>query len=120
MALSEREQRILKEIAQDLAAAEPRLEHALISARFPVLRRRLIVMPGDLQRRRRAWIAGVWASLLAGIALLAIGLGLHMVILLWLGAPLAQFGPAACGYLCRKTHRSRRRKAVMAVPGGAE
>ena len=120
MALSEREQRILKEIAQDLAAAEPRLEHALISARFPVLRRRLIVTPGDLQRRRRAWIAGVWASLLAGIALLAIGLGLHMVILLWFGAPLAQFGPAACGYLCRKTHRSRRRKAVMAVPGGAE
>ena len=43
---------------------------------------------------------------------------MHMVILLWAGVPLAQFGPAAFGYLSRKAHRSGQGKAVTLVPGG--
>ena len=39
------------------------------------------------------------AVLLSGIALLTIGLVLHVVILIWVGAPLTQFGPVSVGYL---------------------
>jgi hypothetical protein len=73
MGLSAREQRILSEIERDLAAAEPRLKRALVTARLPMLNRRSIVTSNDMERSPRAWIAGMSASLLCGIAWLTIG-----------------------------------------------
>lgn len=45
--------------------------------------------------------------LITGIALLTAGLVLGIVALICVGAVLAQFGPAACAYLYRKTSGSR-------------
>jgi hypothetical protein len=59
MGLSAREQRILSEIEHDLAAAEPRLKRALVTARLPMLNRRSIVTSNDMERSPRAWIAGM-------------------------------------------------------------
>jgi len=120
MGLSAREQRILSEIEHDLAAAEPRLKRALVTARLPMLNRRSIVTSNDMERSPRAWIAGMCASLLCGIALLTIGLEAHTVILAGAGALLAQFSPVAFGYLCRKAHRSSLGKAVTRAPGGTQ
>ncbi len=105
MTLSARDQRILSEIAQDLAAAEPRLARTLTSARLPVPRCRLLVAGG--QRHRGAWVAAILASLLAGIALLTAGLVLDILALACAGAVMTQFGPAAVGYLCARARRSR-------------
>jgi hypothetical protein len=106
MSLSAREQRILSEIARDLAAVEPRLARALATARLPPLRRRALVSGGDRQPRPGAWIAAILASLLAGIALLAIGLALNILALAAAGA-VTQFSPAALSYLWARTRRPR-------------
>jgi hypothetical protein len=117
MALSAGEQRILKEIEHDLAAAEPRLERALVAARLPMLQRRSVVTSGAKQRSQRAWIAGMCGLLLSGIALLTIGPVMHIVVLTWIGAPLAQFSPVAVGYLCKRAHRSSLGKPATPAPG---
>ena len=105
MSLSARDQRILSAIADDMAAAEPRLARALTSARLPVLRRRPLVAVG--QQHAGAWIAAILASLLAGIALLTAGLVLDILALACVGAVMTQFSPAAIGYLCARARRSR-------------
>ena len=105
MSLSARDQRILSEIADDMAAAEPRLVRALTSTRLPVLRRRQLIVVG--QQRVGAWIAAILASLLAGIALLTAGLVLDILALAFVGAMTTQFSPAAVGYLCARARRSR-------------
>ena len=104
MSLSARDQRILSEIADDMAAAEPRLARALTSARLPALRRRPLVAVG--QQHAGAWIAAILASLLAGIALLTAGLVLDILALACVGAVMTQLGPAL-GYLCARARRSR-------------
>jgi hypothetical protein len=104
MSLSAREQRILDEIARDLTAAEPRLARALTTARLSVLRRRALVS-GGMPPRPGTWIAAILASLLAGIALLTIGLALHILALAAVGA-VTQFGPAVLSYLWARTRRS--------------
>ena len=100
MSLSARDQRILSEIADDVAAAEPRLARALTSARLPVLRHRQLVAVG--QQRVGAWIAAILASLLAGIALLTAGLVLDILALACAGAVMTPIG-----YLCAMARRSR-------------
>jgi len=104
VSLSARDQRILSEIADDMAAAEPRLARALTSARLPALRRRPLVAVG--QQHAGAWIAAILASLLAGIALLTAGLVLDILALACVGAVMTQLGPAL-GYLCARARRSR-------------
>jgi len=104
VSLSARDQRILSEIADDMAAAEPRLARALTSARLPALRRRPLVAAG--QQHAGAWIAAILASLLAGIALLTAGLVLDILALACVGAVMTQLGPAL-GYLCARARRSR-------------
>jgi hypothetical protein len=47
------------------------------------------------------------ASLLASIAMLAAGLVLDTVALTCAGAVMAQFGPAALGYLCGRLRRPK-------------
>jgi hypothetical protein len=109
MSLSARDQRILSEIAHELAAGEPRLARALTRTRLPVLRRRPLVAGG--QQRHGAWIAAILASLLAGIALLTAGLVLGILALACAGAVMTQFSPAALGYL-----RARRRGSQLGRP----
>jgi len=104
VSLSARDQRILSEIADDMAAAEPRLARALTSARLPALRRRPLVAAG--QQHAGAWIAAILASLLAGIALLTAGLVLDILALACVGAVMTQLGPGL-GYLCARARRSR-------------
>jgi len=108
MTLSARDHRILREIENELAAAEPRLDRALVQARLPVLRRRSTVRSDDTENGRRVWVVAICASLLAGIGLLTAGLLLDAVVLLYAGAPLAQFGSVAVGYFGKKAGRSRR------------
>ena len=105
MSLSAREQRILGEIARDLAGAEPRLAQALTTARLPALRRRALVSGGGMPPRPEAWIAAILASLLVGIALLTIGLALNILALAAVGT-VTQFGPAALSYLWARSRRS--------------
>jgi hypothetical protein len=109
MTLSARDHRILREIENELAAAEPRLYRALVQARFPVLRRRSTVIFDDTKSGRRVWAAAICAPLLVGLGLLTAGLMLHAVVLICAGVPLAQFGPVAVGYLGKRARSSRRR-----------
>jgi hypothetical protein len=104
--LSGREQRILAEIESDLAAAEPRLEQALVSAKLPVLGVRPVVRPDQAKLRKSWWIAGLIASLLCGFGLLTAGLVLNSLPLIVVGTPLAQFSPFVAGY--RGIARARR------------
>lgn len=106
MSLSARDQRILSAIAHELAAAEPRLARALTTARLPALRRRTLVS-ADGGQRLPVWAAAILASLLAGIALLAIGLALDILALACAGAVMTQFSPAALGYLCARARRTQ-------------
>jgi len=112
MSLSARDQRILTEIARDLAAAEPRLARALTTARLPVLRRRALVGAGSGPQRPWPWVAAILASLLAGIGLLTAGLVLDILALAYAGAVMTQFSPAALGFL-----RARARRPRPARPG---
>ncbi|HEY7261643.1 MAG TPA: DUF3040 domain-containing protein [Trebonia sp.] len=115
MSLSARDQRILTEIARDLAAAEPRLARALGSARLPTLlrRRHLVADSGQRppsasgQRHLGAWVTATLASLLAGIALLMAGLALHIPALACAGAVMIQASAAGLGYVCARGCRSR-------------
>ena len=108
MSLSARDQRILSAIAHELAAAEPRLARALTTARLPALRRRTLVSANGGQQRLPVWVAAILASLLAGIALLAIGLALDILAVACAGAVMTQFSPAALGYLCARARRTQR------------
>ena len=87
MALSARDRRIFSEIERDFIAAEPRLAHA---------------------RGRRGWAGGLLSLLLSlllsGIALLVIGLVLHMAVLIWAGVPLTQLGPVLAIRVHRRAH----------------
>jgi hypothetical protein len=103
--LSAHERRILAEIEHDLAAAEPRLEQALVSARLPAFQYWPVVRSGHPRLRRHAWLIGMMTSLLCGIGLLATGLALHSFPLIFTGIPLAQFTPAAAGWLSRRRSR---------------
>jgi len=105
VSLSAREQRILSEIARDLAAAEPRLARALTTVRLPALRRRPLVARRG-HRYPGAWAAVVLASLLAGIAFLTAGLILDILALACAGAVMTQVSPAV-GYLCARARRTR-------------
>jgi hypothetical protein len=96
--LSAREQRILAEIEGDLAAAEPRLEQALVAAKLPALRACSVVRSDQAKLRRSWWIAGLLASLLCGFGLLTAGLVLNSLPLIVVGIPLAQFSPFIAGY----------------------
>jgi hypothetical protein len=109
MTLSARDHRILGEIENELAAAEPSLDRALVQARLPVLRRRSTVIFDDTESGRRVWVGAICAPLLCGIGLLAAGFILHAVVLICAGAPLAQFGPVTVGYLGKRARSSRRR-----------
>jgi Protein of unknown function (DUF3040) len=106
MSLSARDQRILGNIARELAAAEPRLAEALTTARLPVPRRRPLVVAGGRPPRAGAWIAAMLASLLAGIALLTAGLTLDIPALACGGAVMTQVSPAL-GYLYVRARRRR-------------
>jgi hypothetical protein len=106
MSLSARDQRILTEIARDLAAAEPRLARALATARLPVPRRSALVATDDGQRRPGTWIAAILASLLAGIALLTAGLVLNIPALACAGAVMTQISPATLGFLYARARRA--------------
>jgi hypothetical protein len=105
MTFSARDRRILTEIESDLAATDPRLARALGRGKLSKLRRISVVASGHLERGRRGWTAGVLALLLSGLALLVIGLELHMIVLICIGVPLAQFGPVLALYAFRRTHR---------------
>ena len=106
--LSAREQRILKEIEGDLAAVEPRLQQALVTAKLPAFNYRSVVSSGHARLRRCLWLSGLVAALLCGYGMLAAGLILNSVPLIWTGIPLAQFSPLAVGYLYRRRSRSVR------------
>ena len=106
MSLSAREQRILSEIARHLAAAEPRLARALVTARLPALARLRPLVAGG-QQHPGAWTAAILGSLLAGIALLTAGVVLGVLALVCAGAVMTQFAPAALGYLGARRRRSR-------------
>jgi len=107
MPLSERDQRILREIEHSLASGEARLDRALSTGRLPALRWVPVVeLHQAAERDRHMWVAGVVASLLGGITLLVAGLMLNALVLAWVGMSLAQFGPAAIA--C--THRKRARR----------
>jgi hypothetical protein len=93
MSLSSRDQRILSDIARELAAAEPRLARALTTARLPVPRRRPLVIADGKRQRPDTWIGAILASLLAGIALLTAGLILDILALACAGAVMTQFSP---------------------------
>lgn len=94
MTLSEKEQRILREIEHRLAFNDPHLNRALRTG-WPSLPHRQVLA------------AGVLASLLTGIALLISGLMLNMLALAWAGIPLVQFGPAAIVLTYRKRRKRR-------------
>ncbi len=108
MTLSERDQRILQEIEHSLASAEPRMDRALNTGRLPALRWASVVeLHYAGERKRQTWAAGAVAFLLSGIALLAAGLMLNALVLIWVGIPLAQFGPSAIAYIYRKRQKQR-------------
>jgi hypothetical protein len=102
MTLSERDQRILREIEHSLSSAEPRLDRALDTGRLSARRWASIV---DLHhaavRKRHMWAAGAVVALLAGIALLVTGL-MNVLVLIWVGIPLAQLGPLTLAYIYRR------------------
>jgi hypothetical protein len=109
MTLSERDQRILREIEHSLASTEPRLDRALNTGRLAALRwPSAVELHHAADRKRQIWAAGAVASLLAGIALLAAGLMLNSLVLTWVGIPLAQFGPTAIAYMSRKRQKKWR------------
>jgi Protein of unknown function (DUF3040) len=108
MSLSERDQRILREIEHSLASIEPRMDRALNTGRLPALRWASVVeLHYVAERKRQMWAAGAVVSLLAGIALLAAGLTLNALVLTWVGIPLAQFGPSTITYIYRKRQKQR-------------
>lgn len=107
MPLSERDQRILREIEHSLASSAARLDRALSTGRLPALLRvPVIELHQAAERERHMWAAGAVASLFAGITLLVAGLMLNALVLAWAGMALAQFGPAAIIY----TNRIRARR----------
>ena len=69
--------------------------------------------------RRPASQAAILACLLAGIALLTVGLVLDILTLACVGAVMTQFSRAALGYLCARIRRSRlsRPAARRGYPG---
>jgi hypothetical protein len=85
--LSGREQRILTEIEDRLARAEPRLARALAAGR------------ASRGRHAAGVLAVLLGPLLCGFGLLALGIRYHDVALITIGIPLAQFSPVAAGYL---------------------
>jgi hypothetical protein len=93
MTLSAREQRILSEIERELTAAEPLLGRALASMRLGLRGRR---SAGSAARRltggsaRQAWVIGMVGLLLAGIALLSVGLALDLLAAVIVGIVLTQ------------------------------
>ncbi|HEY6495586.1 MAG TPA: DUF3040 domain-containing protein [Trebonia sp.] len=93
MTLSAREQRILSEIERELTAAEPLLGRALARMRIGLRGRR---SAGPAARRliganaRQAWIIGMIGLLLAGIALLSVGLALDLLAAVIVGIVLTQ------------------------------
>jgi hypothetical protein len=106
MSLSERDQRILREIEHSLVSSEAHLDRALSTGRLPALRLvPLVELHQGAKRQRQMWAAGAVASLLAGITLLVAGLMLNALVLTWVGMPLAQFGPAAIACMQRKRAR---------------
>lgn len=107
MTLFARDHRVLGEIENELAAAEPRLDRALVQARLPVLRRRSTVISDDTESGR-IWVVAICGSLLVGLGLLTAGLLAHAIALLYAGAPLAQFSPVTLGYFGKRADRSRR------------
>lgn len=109
MTLSARDHRILREIENELAVAEPSLDRALAQARLPVLHRRSTVISDDTESGRRVWVGAICTPLLSGIGLLTAGLILHAVVLICAGAPLAQFGPVTVAYFGKRARSSRRR-----------
>ncbi len=84
MSLSEREQRILGEIERDLAASAP------LTTRLPLAVRRRGTKEGA---GRLPVLIAVFASLLAGIAILSAGLALGVPGMMIGGAALTQVSP---------------------------
>ena len=121
MTLPARDLRILKEIENELAAAEPRLNLALVQGRLPTRCRRSALVSDDREGRRLTWVVAICGSLLAGIGLLTAALLLHMVTLFYTGVPLTQFGPIAVGYFGKRADRRRRppinHKVLFALEG---
>jgi hypothetical protein len=106
--LSAHERRILAEIEHHLAAAEPRLEQALVAARVPAFQYWPVVRSSHPALRRNAWVIGMITSLLCGIGLLTAGITIGNFPLIIAGIPLAQFTPLAAGWLSAKRSRSTR------------
>ena len=109
MSFSARDQRILREIARELSAAEPRLARALKTGRLPTLRGRLV---GAVPRRgqgRLAWWPPIviLLCLAVGIGMLTAGLVLGLIGLFIAGAVLTQVSPVLA-YLFSRTRKSRR------------
>ena len=115
MSFSARDRQILTEIESDLAVTEPRLARALARGKLPRLHRISVVASGHLERGRRRWTAGVLALLLSGLALLVIGLELHMIALICISVPLAQFGPVLAICTFRRTRRRSGSTSARAI-----
>ena len=108
MSLSAREQRILSEIARHLAAAEPRLARALVTARLPEALARLRPLVVGGQQHPGAWTAAILGPLaVAGHRLATAGVVLWCPRPVCAGAVMTQFAPAALGYLGARRRRSR-------------
>lgn len=97
MSFSARDQRILREIAREISASEPRLARALKTGRLPGLRGRLAWWPPAL----------ILLCLAAGIGMLSAGLILGVISLVITGAILTQFSPALFGYLYSRLRKTR-------------
>lgn len=109
MSISPRDQRILKEIASELSAAEPGLARALATGRLPALRGRMLAAralraPAGMARHAPLTIL---LCLVTGIGMLTAGLVCGIIPLICVGAALTQFSPAALGYLYSRSRRSR-------------
>jgi len=109
MSISPRDQRVLREIASEISAAEPRLARALTTGRLPALRGRLVAAGAPRVLTGIAWQAPltILLCLVTGIGMLTAGLVCGIIPLIWVGATLTQFSPAVLGYLYRRSLRSR-------------
>lgn len=106
VSLSARDQRILDEIEQDLAATEPRLARALATGRPPRPVRGLRQAATRSRPGRGISPPVLIVSCLgAGVAMLAAGLVLGIVALACAGFVITQVSPVL-GYLCHRVSRA--------------